>query len=562
MYSRYSVLSCGVAIVAIASSMPAYAQDRAFNVPAQAAVTAIPELARQAQVQIVAPARDLTGINTPAVKGRMDVRAAIRKLIEGTPLHIASDDGQIITLNSTARAGAARQGVGSGTVRGRILNSVTGGYVANAEIRVAGSSNTTYSDGDGSFRIAGVPEGQAVISVKYTGLETAQATVNVVNGEAATLDFTLQPASYGGADGGSDATAITVTARRDGQAAAIMDRRVAVNAKNVVTADNYGLLTMGDVGEFLKSMPGLSLDYTEVDATAVRIGGLDPKYSTFTTDGFRMATATSNNNNGRQNSFEQMSITGIAAIELNNTLTASMDADAPGGNINLRSKYAFQRDGRELSFQLGGVGTSDAGFSSIYFPDDKKHARIYPSAQFNYADVFMDGRLGIAINGSYNANYVQQDRLQTDWSYLPDGTIIPYRIMYRPGPKRTHRIAGNVAVDYKISDELTFALRGNYSFYDVEYFNQYTYLTFGTTSKSYATPDLPARILSLIPTAPTRASKHPIPTVMPARPRGWSRLSWNIKAIASRRFCAAAIPVQNLTSATTARAFSSGPITG
>ena len=109
---------------------------------------------------------------------------------------------------------------------------------------------------------------------------------------------------------------VMVTAKREGQASAIMERRAAINAKNVVSADNYGALTMGDVGEFMKSMPGISLDYTEVDATAVRIGGLDPKYSTFTIDGARMATATSNNNTGRQNSFEQMSITGIESIEL------------------------------------------------------------------------------------------------------------------------------------------------------------------------------------------------------------------------------------------------------
>src|SRR5437588_595563 len=104
------------------------------------------------------------------------------------------------------------------------------------------------------------------------------------------------------------------------------------NAKNVVASDNYGDLTMGDVGEFMKSMPGLSLDYVEVDTSAVRIGGLDPKYSLFTTDGARMPTGTSNNNTGRQNSFEQMSITGIESIEFNNTLTASMDADSPGGS--------------------------------------------------------------------------------------------------------------------------------------------------------------------------------------------------------------------------------------
>jgi iron complex outermembrane receptor protein len=246
---------------------------------------------------------------------------------------------------------------------------------------------------------------------------------------------------------------------------------------------------MGDVGEFMKNMPGISLDYTEVDATAVRIGGLDPKYSTFTTDGARMATATSNNNNGRQNSFEQMSITGIDSIELNNTLQASMDADSPGGAINLRSKYAFQRNGRLVRFQLGGVATSDSSLSRKYLPDDQKHASIFPSAQIGYADVFLDGRLGIAFNASYNANFVEQDRIQTDWSYLANGRVIPYQVMWRPGPKLTHRKAANLSVDYKITDKLYLSLRSTYSFYDVEYFNQYTYLIFGTATATQATAD-------------------------------------------------------------------------
>lgn len=478
MSSRLSTLARGTALLAIVSAAPALAQMRDFDIPAQPAVRSIPELARQGEVQILAPAEELQGLTTPAVKGRMDVRAALQQLIAATSLRIDSDNGRTITLRSAERP------TGTGSLRGRVLNGVTGAYIANAEIQLEGRPIAAYSEGDGSFRLSGIPAGEATVRVRYTGLEDSVATVTITDGAVATLDIAMNVPS-----GGENATAITVTARREGQAAALMERKVAINAKTVVTADNYGLQTMGDVGEFLKSMPGISLDYTEVDATAVRIGGLDPKYSTFTTDGFRMATATSNNNNGRQNSFEQMSITGIAAIELNNTLTASMDADAPGGNINLRSKYAFQRGGREISFQIGGVGTSDAGFSSVYFPDDRKHARIYPSAQVNYADVFFDNRLGIALNGSYNANYVQQDRVQTDWSYLPDGTAIPYRVMWRPGPKRTHRIAGNAAIDYRVTDDITFSLRGNYSFYDVEYFNQYTYLIFGTTTKSYATPD-------------------------------------------------------------------------
>ncbi|WP_423603870.1 TonB-dependent receptor domain-containing protein [Sphingomonas sp. MS122] len=487
MFIRNSILS-GTAVIALLAAAPAQAQDRAFDLAAQPAVKAIPEFARQAHIQIVASARDLEGVRTPAMKGRMDVRAALRRLIAGTPLQIASDDGQVVTLRSTRAPASPQSGraIGQGTLAGRVLNTATGEYVRNAEIRVEGTTIVAYSDEGGNFRLAGLPAGPVTLVVRYTGLQDVRTTATVAAGEVATLNVDLNAQSFAAND---EIESVTITAARDGQAAAIMERRAAPNAKTVVAADNYGGLTMGDVGEFMKNMPGLSLDYTEVDATAVRIGGLDPKYSTFTTDGARMATATSNNNNGRQNSFEQMSITGIESIELNNTLTASMDADSPGGSINLRSKYAFQRKGRQLRFQVGGVGTSDSAFTAAYFPDDRKHPRIYPSAQVGYNDVLLGGRLGIAFNASYNANYVQQDRIQTDWSYLPDGRVMPYQVMWRPGPKFTSRTAANLALDYKFSDKLAFSLRSTYSFYDVEYFNQYTFLIFGTTTRSYATPD-------------------------------------------------------------------------
>ncbi|RZM33312.1 MAG: TonB-dependent receptor, partial [Sphingomonas sp.] len=477
----------GIAVSALAIATPAHAQDRSFDIPAQPAVKAIPEFARQAQIQIVGAARDLDGVRLPAIKGTMDARAALRRLIAGTPLAIASDDGQVVTLRST-RPRRGDTAPGKGAVEGRVLNTVTGEFVRNADIRVAGMGIATTSDDDGSFRLSDLPAGEAVIAVSYAGLESAQVHVVVAPDQVARQDFALRPPSYGASDSDAAQT-VTVVGRRQGQAAAIMERRAAVNAKTVVSADNYGLQTMGDVGEFLKSMPGLSLDDTEVDATAVRIGGLDPKYSTFTVDGARLATATSNNNNGRQNSFEQMSITGIESIELNNTLTANMDADSPGGNINLRSKYAFELAKRRIQFQVGAVGTSDSGFSRAYFPDDRKHPRIFPSAQFSYADVFLGGTLGVSVNASHYANYVQQDRIQTDWSYLANGRIIPYQLMYRPGPKITHRDAINVAADYKITKDLALSLRSTYSFYDVEYFNQYTYLVFGTATATQTTAD-------------------------------------------------------------------------
>ena len=372
----------------------------------------------------------------------------------------------------------------AGVVVGRVFNAVTREYVRNAEVRVEGTNLVAYSEDAGYYRLVGVPAGDVTVSVAYTGSQPAAERVTVAAGQTATRDFALQSLGVGAASGGEVVKLgeFVVSGEREGQAKAIMERLAATNAKNVVASDNYGELTMGDVGEFMKSMPGISLDYVEVDTSAVRIGGLDPKYSNFTTDGARMATATSNNNTGRQNSFEQMSITGIEAIEFNNTLTARMDADSPGGTINLRSKYAFQRSSRSVLFQLYGVGTSDAHVKREYFPDDKKHRRIFPSGQFGYADLFLNGRLGLEFNASYNANFVEQDRVQMRYNYNTPASGVTVDnpklndIMFRPGPKRTHRAAANVSADYKLTENLVFSWRSSYSFYDVEYVNQYTYL--------------------------------------------------------------------------------------
>ncbi len=85
------------AMLTLAIPGVAAAQQRAFDLPAQPAVTAIPEFARQAGVQIVAPADELKQVRTPALRGKMEVRTALERLIAGAGLEIAAErDGAII----------------------------------------------------------------------------------------------------------------------------------------------------------------------------------------------------------------------------------------------------------------------------------------------------------------------------------------------------------------------------------------------------------------------------------------------------------------------------------
>ena len=103
-----TVTAITAAILLALASMQAQAQQRSFDVPAGPARQSIPEFARQAGLQIVAPGGNWSSRRTLAVTGTHDVRAALSRLLDGTGLSVVRDDGRTITLASAGNATGAR----------------------------------------------------------------------------------------------------------------------------------------------------------------------------------------------------------------------------------------------------------------------------------------------------------------------------------------------------------------------------------------------------------------------------------------------------------------------
>ncbi len=93
-----AALWVSVSCAALLCSTAAQAQPRPFDIPAQDAGRSIPELARQAGIQIIAPGQALHGLVTPAIRGQLAVRDALTQMLRGSNLSIASDDGHTIVL--------------------------------------------------------------------------------------------------------------------------------------------------------------------------------------------------------------------------------------------------------------------------------------------------------------------------------------------------------------------------------------------------------------------------------------------------------------------------------
>lgn len=86
------------ALAAACVPAPALAQQSDFNIPAQPAVTAIPEFARQARVQIISPLSQLRAQRTRAVRGHYPVERALAILLRGTGLIVVRRSGNVISL--------------------------------------------------------------------------------------------------------------------------------------------------------------------------------------------------------------------------------------------------------------------------------------------------------------------------------------------------------------------------------------------------------------------------------------------------------------------------------
>lgn len=92
-------MRAAILIAALCTNAPAFAQVRQFDVPPGDAGKSIPEFARQAHIQIIAPGEQLHGVITPPIKGAYDVFVALDLMLKGTDLKVRHSAEGIVTIS-------------------------------------------------------------------------------------------------------------------------------------------------------------------------------------------------------------------------------------------------------------------------------------------------------------------------------------------------------------------------------------------------------------------------------------------------------------------------------
>lgn len=101
--TRATVIACLMISTALPASTAA-AQEaaqggtRSFDIAAQSLPAALNLFARQAGVQIFYPSATIATRRSAPLKGSMTRQAALRHLLAGTALELASDDGRVVLL--------------------------------------------------------------------------------------------------------------------------------------------------------------------------------------------------------------------------------------------------------------------------------------------------------------------------------------------------------------------------------------------------------------------------------------------------------------------------------
>ncbi len=329
----------------------------------------------------------------------------------------------------------------TGTLIGRVLDdefrALPGANVVILELNTG-----TATDHNGQFRIMNIPVGVYEINVMFIGFVNQRDTVTIVPETTTELHVVLNP-------GVVQLDAVTVVGERlKGQAKALNQQKNNSTISNIVAADQIGRFPDQNIGDALKRIPALSVNYNQGEARYVNIRGTGPRLSSVTIDGERMPSADAET---RAVQLDLIPADMIQSVEVHKTVTPNMDADAIGGTVNLVTRQVPYV--RRLSATLG------SGYNKLANKPMLNGALVVGQR-------FYDDRFGVVLSGSYDDFQLASHNTEGQWAYGEDGGIYPQEWDVRQYDIRRVRSSASAALDYRASDAHRFFLNLMYNHRD------------------------------------------------------------------------------------------------
>ncbi len=335
-----------------------------------------------------------------------------------------------------SEAESASETVRLSTIRGRVVGSDKQ-VLAGAVVYVADQNTGTTSDADGYYIITGVKPGQHEIVVHYVGYMELDEQVTVAEG--VTVDYNIE------LNAGIEVGAVVVSSVMQGQHRAVNSQKNALSMMDIVAADQVGKYPDSNIGDALKRISGINVQYDQGEARFGQVRGTPADMSSVTINGNRVPSAEGETRNVQ---LDLIPSDMIQTIEVSKVVTPDMDADAIGGSINLITKSS--PTSRMFNMTLG------SGYSVV-------SERPQLNGGFTYGDLFADGKLGMMLSASYQNNPLGSDNTEFEWDKDDEGNSILKEAQIRQYYVERERQSYSASLNYNFNPNHKVTFKGIYN---------------------------------------------------------------------------------------------------
>lgn len=286
--------------------------------------------------------------------------------------------------------------VKQGTIRGRIIDA-SKQTLPGASIYIENLRTGVTSDVNGYYTFSNLNPGTYTIKISYVGYSPVEMKITIPAGRTLEKDVVLNE--------GLELQEVVVGGAFQGQRRAINSQKNSLGITNVVSADQVGKFPDSNIGDALKRISGINVQYDQGEARFGQVRGTSADLSSVTINGNRIPSAEGDTRNVQ---LDLIPADMIQTIEVNKVVTPDMDGDAIGGSINLVTKNS--------PYKRTITATAGSGYNWI-----SKKAQL--NLGFTYGDRFFNDKLGVMLSASYQNAPSGSDDVEFVWDTDSKGTI-------------------------------------------------------------------------------------------------------------------------------------------
>lgn len=314
--------------------------------------------------------------------------------------------------------------VKQGTIRGRIIDA-SKQTLPGASIYIENLRTGVTSDVNGYYTFSNLNPGTYTIKISYVGYSPVEMKITIPAGRTLEKDVVLNE--------GLELQEVVVGGAFQGQRRAINSQKNSLGITNVVSADQVGKFPDSNIGDALKRISGINVQYDQGEARFGQVRGTSADLSSVTINGNRIPSAEGDTRNVQ---LDLIPADMIQTIEVNKVVTPDMDGDAIGGSINLVTKNS--------PYKRTITATAGSGYNWI---SEKAQLNL----GFTYGDRFFNDKLGVMLSASYQNAPSGSDDVEFVWDTDSKGTICLTDYQIRQYYVTRERQSYSAALDWDIN---------------------------------------------------------------------------------------------------------------